>query len=448
MSLNNDPNGMLSEKCRLSIFDGSEMNMKEVIASSKLLDASVGMEHQKPAVKRKKSKKAKNSVEGTPVGSNMEHAKDTLNGFASTEPHNAFNGNHSSNEADKGESILSQTERTEVLKTKVKNTSLLGVDREIDAMSGNEMESFHLTHISKTQVNTEDMADAKVRKKTKKQSSTAKNLSDLQKKELDVGPEVSTSSTHKIKVDVPSKIKRKAKSVKTSSTNQFKRSKLETEKDAGTEVESLHPKQDPGTFDSSQFRHHMHWKITLWGGLLKLMLTVTSLNLHALMKPMITRKFLAVKVIWLICLDNHCIKLLLLLKIHYPWMDIKLMPESDSKFSKVSRNDLKSPHDIDASTRTPSDSSASSDYTEGENNQHLDSSHGLYSTKRNESGAKSIGKSNSSGSKNVTMDVILRSSSRFKKAKLTASQSELNDTESQHVEFVPDSPSKLVNGGC
>ena len=51
--------------------------------------------------------------------------------------------------------------------------------------------------------------------------------------------------------------------------------------------------------------------------------------------------------------------------------------------------------------------------------------------------------SSSSGSKNVTMDVILRSSSRFKKAKLTASQSELNDTESQHVEFVPDSQANL-----
>ncbi|XP_034692970.1 uncharacterized protein LOC117919813 [Vitis riparia] len=617
MSLNNDPNGMLSEKCRLSRCDGSEMNMKEVTASSKLLDASVGMEHQKPAVKRKKSKKAKNSVEGTPVGSNMEHAKDTLDGFASTEPHNAFNGNHSSNEADKGESILSQTERTEVLKTKVRNTSLLGVDREIDAMSGNEMESFHLTHIGKPQVNTEAMADAKVRKKTKKQSSTAKNLPDLQKKELDVGPEVSTSSTHKMKVDVPSKIKRKTKSVKTSSTNQFKRSKLGTEKDAGTEVESLHPKQDSGTFDSSQIPSSYALEnnpvgrpleANVDGNLLKLacineandhkevsscqsdMVNMPRQSLHKVVAPaqVLADEDTKVKRSERVSKTNKNKKISNVdsvatsrdlqnsLKTNKS-QDVekksegdnqlqdplsmdghnKLMPESDSKFSKVSRNDLKSPHDIgkfdtipeeirwpnvvnasgtsstahaflkengkaslstsssdssedrtyqnkrgkrqsnldryrvtvrkaprknpgevvnsshqrksllatygsifndggsessedhngvensDASTRTPSDSSASSDYTEGENNQHLDSSHGLYSAKRNESGAKSIGKSNSSGSKNVTMDVILRSSSRFKKAKLTASQSELNDTESQPVEFVPDSQANL-----
>ncbi|CAK9172365.1 unnamed protein product [Ilex paraguariensis] len=45
----------------------------------------------------------------------------------------------------------------------------------------------------------------------------------------------------------------------------------------------------------------------------------------------------------------------------------------------------------------------------------------------------------SSGPKNITMDMILRSSSRFKKAKLTASQSQMEDTESQPVDVVPDS---------
>ena len=51
--------------------------------------------------------------------------------------------------------------------------------------------------------------------------------------------------------------------------------------------------------------------------------------------------------------------------------------------------------------------------------------------------------SSTSESKKVTMDAILRRSSRFKKAKVTASQSELNDTESQPVEFVPDSQPNL-----
>lgn len=43
----------------------------------------------------------------------------------------------------------------------------------------------------------------------------------------------------------------------------------------------------------------------------------------------------------------------------------------------------------------------------------------------------------------MTLDTILRSSSRYKKAKLTATQSQLEDTESQPVDFVPDSQADL-----
>lgn len=44
-----------------------------------------------------------------------------------------------------------------------------------------------------------------------------------------------------------------------------------------------------------------------------------------------------------------------------------------------------------------------------------------------------------SGKKNITMDMLLRSSASFKKAKSIATQHELEDTESQPVEFIPDS---------
>lgn len=44
-----------------------------------------------------------------------------------------------------------------------------------------------------------------------------------------------------------------------------------------------------------------------------------------------------------------------------------------------------------------------------------------------------------SSSSGMTLDTILRSSSSYKKAKLTASQSQLEDTESQPVDIVPDS---------
>ncbi|KAJ9176266.1 hypothetical protein P3X46_011601 [Hevea brasiliensis] len=91
----------------------------------------------------------------------------------------------------------------------------------------------------------------------------------------------------------------------------------------------------------------------------------------------------------------------------------------------------------DASTRTPSDNSLSSDYSDGESNTDFDSSqNGFHSRKRKEGGGKAFTKTFSSG---MTLDTILRSSSKYKKAKLTASQSQLEDIESQPVDFVPDS---------
>ncbi|KAJ7957650.1 COP1-interacting protein 4 [Quillaja saponaria] len=94
--------------------------------------------------------------------------------------------------------------------------------------------------------------------------------------------------------------------------------------------------------------------------------------------------------------------------------------------------------DSDASTRTPSDNSLSSDYSDGESNADLNSSqYGSYGGKKEENGRRSIIKTSSPGTKGMTIDRIFRSSSRYKKAKLTASQ--LEETESQPVEFVPDS---------
>lgn len=52
---------------------------------------------------------------------------------------------------------------------------------------------------------------------------------------------------------------------------------------------------------------------------------------------------------------------------------------------------------------------------------------------------------NSSG---LTLEKILRSSSRYKKAKLTASQSQLEDTENEPVDFVPDSQANPWSPYC
>ncbi|KAI5679311.1 hypothetical protein M9H77_10261 [Catharanthus roseus] len=90
----------------------------------------------------------------------------------------------------------------------------------------------------------------------------------------------------------------------------------------------------------------------------------------------------------------------------------------------------------DASTRTPSDSSSSSGHSAGESELSLDLKGDETSSDR---GCKSTLISRIPSPKEMSMDMILRSSQRFKKAKLTASQSQDLDPESQPVDFVPDS---------
>nr|GLL32675.1 uncharacterized protein LOC109172011 [Ipomoea trifida] len=92
----------------------------------------------------------------------------------------------------------------------------------------------------------------------------------------------------------------------------------------------------------------------------------------------------------------------------------------------------------DASTRTPSDSSSSGFSVGGSELSHHSSINGANGAKRNKSHGERNIKSNLSSAKNLTMDVILRSSRRFKKAKMTATQLQL-ETDSKAIDFVPDS---------
>ncbi|XP_015894548.3 uncharacterized protein LOC107428516 [Ziziphus jujuba] len=97
----------------------------------------------------------------------------------------------------------------------------------------------------------------------------------------------------------------------------------------------------------------------------------------------------------------------------------------------------------DTSTRTPSDYSLSSDYSDGESNANMNSPpNGSHFSDRKRDGRRNITKSVSSNLKDMGFDKILRSSSRYKKAKVTASQLHLeNDTED--FEVVPDSQANL-----
>ncbi|KAL9246545.1 hypothetical protein vseg_020065 [Gypsophila vaccaria] len=102
---------------------------------------------------------------------------------------------------------------------------------------------------------------------------------------------------------------------------------------------------------------------------------------------------------------------------------------SDSSDSEVERNGSSS------STRTPDDIS-SSDYSEGE-------SKGEVVTSQHDAkgGGSAGGKTNVtiSALKDMSLESVLRSSRRYKNAKLMASQSQMEDGESEPPEFVPDS---------
>ncbi|XP_022776226.1 uncharacterized protein LOC111317947 isoform X2 [Durio zibethinus] len=97
---------------------------------------------------------------------------------------------------------------------------------------------------------------------------------------------------------------------------------------------------------------------------------------------------------------------------------------------KESSDDEDGVDNSDASTRTPSDSSSSSDSGVNVSS----SQNGSYNSEGKEGGGRNRRKPGSSSPKSMSLHAILRNSSSYKKAKLTASQ----DLDTQTDEFVPD----------
>ncbi|XWS34670.1 hypothetical protein CRYUN_Cryun21dG0057400 [Craigia yunnanensis] len=102
---------------------------------------------------------------------------------------------------------------------------------------------------------------------------------------------------------------------------------------------------------------------------------------------------------------------------------------------KESSDDEDGVDNSDASTRTPSDSSSSSDYSDDSDVNVSSSRNGSYNSEGEEGGGRNRKTPGPSSPKSMSLHAILRNSSRYKKAKLTASQ----DLNSQPDEFVPDS---------
>ncbi|KAJ8569667.1 hypothetical protein K7X08_006244 [Anisodus acutangulus] len=121
-----------------------------------------------------------------------------------------------------------------------------------------------------------------------------------------------------------------------------------------------------------------------------------------------------------------------------------LLPTPEPKLvdSRSRRSDSKGGGESGSSTETPSDYSSSGDSVEGSEISQASTPTGANVAKHNDAGAKHKGKSSFLG-QGTTMDMILRSSSRFKKAKVTAAQCQ--DEESQPVDVVPDSLADTQN---
>ncbi|XVE85217.1 hypothetical protein DITRI_Ditri17bG0073900 [Diplodiscus trichospermus] len=101
---------------------------------------------------------------------------------------------------------------------------------------------------------------------------------------------------------------------------------------------------------------------------------------------------------------------------------------------KESSDDEDGVDDSDSGTRTPSDSSSSDDSDDSDMNV-SSSRNGSYNSEGEEGGGRNRKKTGTSSPKSISLHAILRNSSSYKKAKLTASQ----DLDSQPDEFVPDS---------
>ncbi|KAF5940009.1 hypothetical protein HYC85_021176 [Camellia sinensis] len=251
---NCDPEAMLSEKCEPLNQGEADVGTKAAVALSNLSETNIVMGSAKSAGSKRIKKTAKKSVATKLVTSSTEHTDNSTSGLSSTTPRSIFT-DHSSVKAKKVKNISAQTERTEILKPKIVDTSFIGANREGDDMSGNGVESFPLTQVNRTQENAENM-DGNSRKKSKKnRSSDAKALTDSPVKEQANkifhpkskefgGEELTPSNGRQIEVDTTSRTKRKSKSVKTNSKNQL----------TGQELEhgSFHPQQILKTVDSTQ----------------------------------------------------------------------------------------------------------------------------------------------------------------------------------------------------
>ncbi|XP_011042348.1 PREDICTED: uncharacterized protein LOC105138056 isoform X2 [Populus euphratica] len=419
---------------------------KEVLVTSELVEASEAVNCGTPSKKRKKSKRTRDLLNGTPTSGTEPNS--SVADTSPTEPHNSVNGDDSNDNGNKEENSMAAKKRKVVLEMDVASTFRLATDTEIDDVIENVVKSAvngcpsKIDHSDKAghgmevscgsdQINfneyfvpnqdhskTADSGEVLVDKATKAKQVGGMN-SNKKKKKLDALSRVPSFDLHgssRLNVNdgigekPPAggvKVSPSSKSDKISSTpaearksgalglvvtNTFAKNNKEPSAVSYSSLESSRKTRARGHGSDKQHNQTNGRE-------------VSPANVEGVVNSSQRKKSLIGKSGTIFQDDNY---------------------EHSAEESTDSS---------DSSTRTP-DNSLSSDYSDGESNSDFNSSqNGYYCLKSKEGVRKNIKKPLSG----LTLEKILRSSSRYKKAKLTASQSQLEDTENEAVDFVPDS---------
>ncbi|KAJ6898326.1 COP1-interacting protein 4.1 [Populus alba x Populus x berolinensis] len=417
---------------------------KEVVVTSELVEASEAVNCGTPSKKRKKSKRTRDLLSGTPTSGTEPNS--SVADTSPTEPHNSVNGDDSNDNGNKEENSMAAKKGKVVLEMDAASTFRLATDTEIDDVIENVVKSAvngcpsKIDHSDKAghgmevscgsdRINyneyfvpnqdhskTAASGEVLVDKATKAKQVGGMN-SNKKKKKLDALSRVPSFDLHGssrlnvndgigekppaggVKVSPSSKSDkisstpaegRKAGALGLVVTNTFAKNNKEPSAASYSSLESSRKTRARGHGSNKQHNQTN-------GG------EVSPANVEGVVNSSQHKKSLIGKSGTIFEDDNY-------------------------EHSAEERTDSS-----DSSTRTP-DNSLSSDYSDGESNSDFNSSqNGYYCLKSKEGGGKNIKKPLSG----LTLERILRSSSRYKKAKLTVSQ--LEDTENEPVDFVPDS---------
>ncbi|XP_058194363.1 uncharacterized protein LOC131311060 [Rhododendron vialii] len=407
---NHDPEAMLSGKCEPPIHGEADMHSKKSVVSDNLLESTIVMESGKSAGSGRMKMSAKKSVATKKVISSKEHVDNSVSGISSQVPR--FD-DHSSGEAKK-ESFLSPTKTKKMSKRKTVDTSIVGANGQSDGACGNEAESLPPTRVDKTQRNAET-SDGNLRKKVEKNDDDDGNASKSCKStDANYHREVSKCDGDSINFKdyfMPGDRNHEVTPVElvVDNVSEAKGSDKETKTKKNAKkvvLPSPATSHDPGNSINSYVNQGSDRRSQ---GVSK----ASRKKMGEVVNSSRQEKSLLAT------------------------------PGAIFNGSSESSEDESTTANSDSSTKTPSDNSSSSGFSEGDGKLNLDSSRNGTSGAKDNDGGKSITKSQALASKNLTLDRILKSSSRFKKAKLTATQSQLEDAESQPVDFVPDGQASL-----